>query len=243
MLQGRRRLARATELRGEHVTLAPVSARDLTELERIPDDPAWDLLLRPPAGPRATPQAWLADALAQARRGHERCWIVRDAGDGRLLGSTRFLSIDRRNRRLEVGATWLLPEARGTVANPESKLLLLDHAFDRVQVRRVHIQADVRNERSRRAIEALGATFEGILRRHIVLADGSSRDTAVYSILDEEWASLRPALVERIATRTASWRALPSSLVTDGATAPAAALAGQPIGWAAATTTSIVASA
>lgn len=126
--------------------------------------------------------------------------------------------MDLANRRLEIGATWLLPEARGSVANLESKLLLLEHAMDALGVQRVHIQADVRNGRSRQAIESLGATFEGILRRHLVLPDGSTRDTAVYSILADEWPALRLALQARIATRGATWRAVPTSLLPHVAT-------------------------
>lgn len=221
----------ALPLTGESVALRPVRRRDLSDLSRVPDHPAWDLLLRRPTGAGTTPEAWLADALRGVRRGTERCWTIRDVVDGRLLGSTRYLNVDLANQRLEIGATWLLPEAHGSVANAESKLLLLDHAFDDLGVRRVHIQADVRNERSRRAIEALGATFEGVLRRHIVLRDGSSRDTAVYSILAEEWLELREALVARVARKAATWRQLPSSLLAPG----------EPIAWdpAAASATSV----
>lgn len=203
----------ATRLAGASVTLHPLRRRDLAELARVPDDPAWELLLRRPAGGAATAEGWLTEALRGVRRGTERCWTIRDSADGRLLGSTRFLNVDVANRRLEIGATWLLPEARGSVANAESKLLLLDHAFDDLGMLRVHIQADVRNDRSRRAIEALGATFEGVLRRHIVLADGTSRDTAVYSILADEWPALRMALVARLESRLPVWRGQPSSLL------------------------------
>jgi RimJ/RimL family protein N-acetyltransferase len=202
---------RATRLMGEHVSLHPLRRRDLAELLQLPDDPAWNLLLRRPVGGDGT-EAWLEDALRGMRRGVERCWLLRDRATGQLLGSTRFLNLDLHNRRVEIGATWLLAEARGTCANAESKLLLLDHAFDALGVRRVHVQADVRNERSRRAIEALGATFEGVLREHITLADGTSRDTAVYSLLAMEWPALRPALTERIAARPPAWRVRPSSL-------------------------------
>lgn len=196
-------MPRAATLVGEHVLLRPLSRRDAADLAQVPDDPAWELLLRKPAGPSSTPEGWLHDALRAARRGTERSWTIRDRQTGRLLGSTRYLNVDLANRRLEIGATWLLAEARGTAANAESKLLLLDHAFEALGVQRVHIQADVRNERSRRAIEALGASFEGVLRQHIVLDDGSSRDTAVYSLLAREWPELRPALVARVAGRAA----------------------------------------
>lgn len=206
---------RAVRLIGEHVSLRPLSKKDADELARVPDDPAWDLLLRKPSGPDVDSGAWLADALSGIRRGHERAWTIRDRATNQLLGSTRFLNVELRHRRLEIGATWLLPEARGTVANAESKLLLLDHAFEGMGVERVHIQADALNNRSRAAIEALGATYEGLLRRHIVRPDGSTRDTAVYSILADEWPGLRPALVERVAQRSADWRLRPSSLITD----------------------------
>jgi RimJ/RimL family protein N-acetyltransferase len=105
-----------------------------------------------------------------------------------------------------VGSTWFISRARGTVANVESKLLLLDHAFSNLAMRRIHIQADVRNERSRASIAALGATFEGVLRRHIVLPDGSSRDTAVYSILLEEWPSIRTHIEARASRKAPGWR-------------------------------------
>lgn len=200
-------------LAGRDIVLLPIHRRDLGDLERVPDDPAWDLLLRRPAGAGATADVWLQEAMRGVRRGVERCWSIRDAVDGRLLGSTRFLNVDLVNRRLEIGATWLLEEARGSVANLESKLLLLDHAFGDLHMVRVHIQADVRNTRSRRAIETLGATFEGVLRRHIQLADGTSRDTAVYSILAEEWSELRDRVTSLMRARTASWRERPSSLV------------------------------
>lgn len=205
---------RAIKLVGQHVMLRPLSKKDAEELGRVPDDPAWDLLLRKPAGPGVEPGEWLSDALSGVRRGVERAWTIRDAASGQLLGSTRFLNVELRHKRLEIGATWLLPEARGTSANAESKLLLLDHAFTGMGVDRVHVQADALNARSRAAIEALGATYEGTMRRHIVRPDGTTRDTAVYSILADEWPQLRPALAAQAAARTADWRLRPSSLLT-----------------------------
>jgi RimJ/RimL family protein N-acetyltransferase len=205
-------MPRAATLGGDHVVLTPLSRRDAADLAQVPDDPAWELLLRKPAGPSTSSGAWLREALRAARRGSERSWTIRDRATGQLLGSTRYLNIDVVNRRLEIGATWLLTEARGTAANAESKLLLLDHAFDDLGMQRVHIQADVRNTVSRRAIEALGASFEGVMRQHIVLADGSSRDTAVYSMIAPDWSELRPALAARVEARAAGWRARVSSL-------------------------------
>lgn len=212
---------RPPTLVGRDVILRPLSRRDAAQLARVPAaDPAWALLLRHPTAHGADPGEWLAEALRAVRAGREYCWTIRDRLDGQLLGSTRYLNLDLPNRRVEVGATWLLPEARGTSANAESKLLQLDHAFDVLGVERVHVQADVRNGRSRAAIEALGATFEGVLRRHLVLRDGTSRDTAVYSILADEWPRLRPALAERAERRSAAWRARDCSLDTSSTTRP-----------------------
>lgn len=191
---------------GEHVVLRPLTRRDLPDISQVPEDPAFDLLLRPPVGAGVSAVTWLEDAVRCARRGTERCWTIRDRADGRLLGSTRLLNVDLANRRLEIGATWLLAEARGTCANAESKLLLLDHAFHDLGVARVHIQADAANARSRAAIESLGATAEGVLRQHAQRRDGTMRDTAVYSIIAEEWPDLRPALEARVAGRTPAWR-------------------------------------
>jgi RimJ/RimL family protein N-acetyltransferase len=218
-------LTRSTpSLGGEHITLVPLTKHDLPELERVPDDPAFDLLLRPPVGPGLDARTWLEDALRCVRRGSEHCWTIRDRVDGRLLGSTRFLNVDLAHRRIEVGATWLLAEARGTSANAESKLLLLDHAFVDLCVERVHIQADVENARSRRAIEALGATFEGVLRRHRVRRDGTSQDTAVYSIIADEWPELRPGILSRLARSGPGWRVRESSLLPNAAAGEATAI-------------------
>jgi len=202
------------------VVLRPISRRDLPELERVPDDPAWDLLLRRPAGRDVRADAWLADAMRGMRSGIECAWTIRDRTDGRLLGSTRYLNVDLAHQRLEIGATWLLADARGSSANLDSKLALLDHAFDVFGVRRVHVQADVHNERSRRAIEGLGATLEGVLRRHIVRPDGTTRDTAVYSIIADEWAERRAGIAEQLAAREASWRRRESSLIVPAASEP-----------------------
>lgn len=193
-------------LTGSHVVLVPLSMADLEDLLRLDDDPTFRILLRPPVGPGVNPGRWLETALSGVARGDEAAWIVRDKETGQLLGSTRYLGVDLHNLRLEIGSTWFVSSARGTVANVESKLLLLTHAFEMLKMRRIHIQADVRNERSRASIAALGATFEGVLRRHIVLADGSSRDTAVYSILLDEWMGIRSHIQARARRKYPTWR-------------------------------------
>ena len=142
---------------------------------------------------------WIAMALEAERGGleHPFCVIARDSG--LPIGSTRFLDIDSTNRSAEIGWTWYGRSAWGTRVNPESKLLLLAHAFDRWGAHRVYLKTDSLNERSRAAIEGIGAKFEGILRKHRIRRDGSFRHSAYYSILDDEWPEVRALLERRLA--------------------------------------------
>ena len=105
----------------------------------------------------------------------------------RVFGSTRYLALRPEQRSLEIGWTWLHPDAWGTGINVEAKLLMLGHAFDTLGCRRVELKTDALNTRSRGAMEAMGATFEGIHRQHMLVRAGENRDSAWYSILDSEW--------------------------------------------------------
>jgi len=116
---------------------------------------------------------------------------------GREVGSTRFLSIVPEHRRAEIGWTWLRPSAWGTGANVETKLLLLEHAFEGCGLQRVEFKTDARNERCRGALLALGTQFEGIFRKHMVLPSGP-RDSAWYAIVDDDWPEAKARLVERL---------------------------------------------
>ena len=127
--------------------------------------------------------------------------------DGRLVGCTRFLEIRRWRGRpapdeVEIGGTWLAADLQRTAVNTEAKLLLLGHAFEVWQVVRVAIATDSRNERSRRAIERIGARLEGVLRHHrpsmVPGEAGRPRDTALYSITDDDWPAVRQTLVDRL---------------------------------------------
>ena len=117
--------------------------------------------------------------------------------DGELVGSTRFLNVRPADRVVEIGWTWLNPSAWGTGANVESKLLLMTHAFEQLQCLRVELKTDARNRRSRAAIAAIPAQFEGILRKHMTVPDIGVRDSAYYSVIDEEWPAVRANLERR----------------------------------------------
>ncbi len=117
---------------------------------------------------------------------------------GKAIGQTCYLSIRPADFALEIGATWIGPDYQGTAVNPESKFLLLRHAFETLGAVRVEIKTDSRNTHSRRAIEKLGAKQEGILRKHLIMPDGYIRDSVIFSILDDEWPVIRARLIERL---------------------------------------------
>lgn len=124
-------------------------------------------------------------------------WTVRLAG-GDIVGTTSYLDVSPHNARVEIGRTLYAPQCWGTAVNPESKLLLLGHAFDTLHAGRVQLKTDARNVRSQQAIARLGAHYEGTLRRHHRRADGSVRDTVLFSITAEEWPEVRRTLTKRL---------------------------------------------
>jgi RimJ/RimL family protein N-acetyltransferase len=156
-----------------------------------------------------------ADALALAEMGLERRrsgaavpYVTRLRTTGAIVGSTTIFAVDPGNRRFEIGATWLLPESRGTAVNTEAKLLQLSHCFEDLGAMRVELKTDVLNATSRAAIRSLGATEEGTFRRHTLCWGGRVRDTVYYSIVDTEWVSVR----ERLSARLAAKRGMATSL-------------------------------
>jgi aminoglycoside 6'-N-acetyltransferase len=112
-------------------------------------------------------------------------------------GSTRYLNHEPTHRRVEIGWTWLRPSAHGTGANVETKMLLLEHAFERCGIQRVEFKTDVRNERTRGSLLALGAQFEGIARKHMMLPTGP-RDSAWYAITEDDWPEVKARLLWRL---------------------------------------------
>ncbi len=125
-------------------------------------------------------------AFAEQAAGRALPFVTVDRASGEIIGSTRFANISAVDRRIEVGWSWLRPDRHRTGANGEAKTLLLQHAFDVWGALRVEIKTDVLNTRSRKAIERLGATFEGVFRQHMVVR-GRVRNTAYYSIIDTDW--------------------------------------------------------
>ena len=118
--------------------------------------------------------------------------------DDRWVGSTSYLDVTPRHKRVEIGSTWYQPDAWGTVVNPECKFLLLAHAFEVLAVNRVTLLTDVLNVRSQAAIAKLGAVREGVLRSHMVSQGGRVRDSVIFSIVAAEWPAVRAGLMARL---------------------------------------------
>jgi RimJ/RimL family protein N-acetyltransferase len=190
--------AASARLAGRRVVLEPLAEEHAGELYVAAQDPRIWEWLDPDAS--ASPQAfgaWFGEAIDAAKRGEEVPFAVRDRRSGALVGSTRYLALAPEHRRLEVGWTWYAPAAWGTGVNVEAKLLLFTHAFERLGAQRVELKTDARNERSRAAMLALGATFEGIFRKHMDRRYGV-RDTAWYSVVDDEWPAVKARLESRL---------------------------------------------
>jgi RimJ/RimL family protein N-acetyltransferase len=140
---------------------------------------------------------YIADALKAQREGHMLPWVVRDLTSGEIIGSTRYHDIVAKIDRVEIGYTWYAESRQRTHVNTTCKLLL-SHAFDTLGCKVVGLRTDGFNFRSQRAIEALGAKKDGVIRHHGARKDGSPRDTVMYSILAHEWPDARRHLESRL---------------------------------------------
>jgi len=186
-------------LEGRIISLEPLSPEHeegLWEASRDPETWRWLSVVQPQT--REEWRSWLEQARAAATAGTEIPLVT--ISHKRVIGSTRFLALRPGHRSVEIGWTWLHPSAWGSGANAEAKLLQLTHAFETWGCGRVGLELDARNERARRALEAAGATFEGIHRKHMLVRGGESRDSAWYSITDDEWPAARARLRERLAS-------------------------------------------
>lgn len=187
-------------LTGRHVRLDPLQPGHAGGLWAASRDPEIHRYLTgpAPAGPDDV-TATIAAALAAAAAGAQVTFVVIHLATGRVAGTTRYLDIRRGDHALEIGHTWLAPEFQRTAVNTEAKYLLLRHAFEVLGAVRVQLKTDERNGRSRRAIERLGARFEGILRNYQTRWDGFVRNTAMYALTDADWPGIRARLEARLA--------------------------------------------
>lgn len=147
---------------------------------------------------RSDMEAFVREALDEQRAGTAFAFTIILRSTGAPIGSTRFMNVAESHRRVEIGGTWITPAWQRSRANTESKYLLLRHAFDAWHCRRVEFKTHARNARSRAALLRIGAVEEGTLRKHIMQADGTSRDSTYFSIIDDEWPAVRTRLVQRL---------------------------------------------
>jgi RimJ/RimL family protein N-acetyltransferase len=141
-------------------------------------------------------RSWVQEILSRAQKGTDVPFVAIHLASGRVAGATRYMNIAPRDRGLEIGGTWYGVDFQRTPVNTECKYLLLRHAFETLGCIRVQLKTDVRNERSQKAIERIGAVKEGVLRNHMILPDGYHRHSVFYSIIDSEWLTVKKRLEE-----------------------------------------------
>lgn len=181
-------------LDGDRVRMETMTADHLDALVLAGGFEELWLLTAVDASSRDGMKAYVDDALADAAKGVAVPFVTVDKASGRVIGSSRFGNIDRANRKVEIGWTWITPAFQRTHVNSEAKLLMLTHAFEVWDCVRVELKTDVLNQKSRNAMVRIGATEEGILRRNQLTQGGRYRDSIYFSVLDSEW----PAVKERL---------------------------------------------
>jgi N-acetyltransferase len=187
-------------LDGTSISLIPLRAEHAQALvEAAADGELWNLKVTV-VPDRSTVGAYIDKALEGERAGSVMPFAIVDRANGRMIGSTRFWKVDRVNRKLEIGHTWLAKSAQRSPANTEAKLLLLTYAFETLACVRVQFTTDELNEKSRAAILRIGAQQEGIVRHERIMPDGRKRNSVRFSIIDDEWPEVRARLLAKLAT-------------------------------------------
>lgn len=188
-------------LQGSVVRLVPLSLGHVDALCAVGLDPAiWRWMPMRVDGP-ADMRAFVEESLEAQRAGTTLPFVTTLRETGQVVGATRFMNIVPAHRRVEIGGTWIAPAWQRSRVNSEAKYLMLRHAFEVWKCLRVELKTHALNDQSRAAILRLGAIEEGTLRKHIVQHDGSIRDSVYFSIVDDEWPSVKKALEAKAAGR------------------------------------------
>ncbi len=191
-------------LPGQHIRLEPLGHMHAEQLLAAAEhDEIWTYLDEPTPRTLADIDRLITDALREQSQRVRLPFAIIRLSDNQAVGSTSYIDIRPADRTLEIGWTWLTPAEWGTGTNTEAKYLLLRHAFETLNAGRVAIKTDTRNARSRKAIENLGAAFEGTWRNHRLLSTGTYRHTAYYSIIGTEWPAVRDRLHQATAPQQA----------------------------------------
>jgi RimJ/RimL family protein N-acetyltransferase len=190
-------------LQGSAVRLEPIRREHWLPLWEAAKDSTEDIFRWIPY-PMRSPEdfeKWIDKAVAEEARGESLVFTTVEQKSGALVGSTRYMNIDRTNRRVEIGSTWITPRWQRTAINTEAKYLMLRHAFETWDCIRVELKTDALNQKSRNAIARIGAKEEGTLRQHVITWTGRVRDTVYFSILKDEWPAVKTHLESRLASR------------------------------------------
>jgi len=187
-------------LEGRLIALEPIREEHREPLGAAAADPViWAWMQIDGSEPEGFDR-WFAHALREAEAEREAPFVTIQREGGAVLGSTRYMTLRPQHRGVEIGNTWLAQSAWSTGANVEAKLLMLEHAFERVGAMRVEFKTDARNVESRRALKALPATFEGVFRKHMLIHAGI-RDSAYYAITNDDWPAVKTNLERRLQAR------------------------------------------
>jgi RimJ/RimL family protein N-acetyltransferase len=181
-------------LTGTRARLIPMGREHVDALYAASREPRIWRYMPQSADSRDDMACWVDGALAEWESGKSLPFVIEDLETDRIVGSTRLLDYDAANRGIEIGFTWLNPEAWRTRINTECKYLLLGHCFDTLGMIRVQLKTDARNVQSQAAIERIGGVREGVLRHHRIMPDGYLRDSVYFSILAEDWPAVKARL-------------------------------------------------
>ena len=185
-------------LEGEYVRLEPLEIGHHKQLCEVGlDESLWQLI---PTNIKTSADmtTYIETALDECRRGVSLPFVTIEKASNKVVGSTRFGNIDAKNRRCEIGWTWINPRWQRTFINTEAKLLMLTHAFETWKCIRVELKTDVLNEKSQNAILRIGAQKEGVFRQHIITDTGRFRDSVYFSIIDSEWETVKTNLQAKL---------------------------------------------
>lgn len=183
---------------GQQVSLRPLQKEDSLELVRaVFDGELWNLNYTVVPSFETIPE-YVSIALEGRRDKNSIPFVIVDNSNEKVIGTTRFYKIEERNKKLEIGYTFISQSYQKTLVNTEVKLLMLQYAFEELGCNRVQFTTDELNENSRRAILRLGAKEEGILRNHLVMANGRVRNSVIFSIIREEWLSVKSNLLAKL---------------------------------------------
>ena len=191
---------RPVTLVGNHVRLEPMTEAHVHGLTEIgAGQTFWDFMVYGNVNTEDDMRSWARDLLSRAEKGTDLPFVAIHLSSGRVAGATRYLNIMPKDRGLEIGGTWYGLDFQRTPVNTECKYLLLKNAFENLGCIRVQLKTDLRNERSQKAIERIGAKKEGVLRNHMILPNGRYRDSVFYSVLDTDWGEVKKLLEQMMA--------------------------------------------